>query len=89
MTAPDHAVERRGDLPVAGAERHHDPALVHLLAEPLGEAALADAGLARERRSAAVAAALDDVAGDLEQPRCARRAGDERAPGRRLSSPGA
>ena len=43
------AVERRRRAAVARAQRPHEPALVHLLADPLREAALADAGLADER----------------------------------------
>ena len=74
----DDAVERRGDLPVARAERHHQRALVDLFAEPLGEATLADAGVAGEQDEA-MAAVLGDLGRDLEQAAPLGVARDERA----------
>jgi hypothetical protein len=45
----DHAVERRRYSPVARSERDHEGPLVHLLAEPFREPALADTGFSVEQ----------------------------------------
>jgi hypothetical protein len=75
----DDAVERRGDLPIAGAQRDHQPALVHLFAEPLGEAALADAGVTGEQHEAVSGTVLGDLRGDLQEARALGVARDEGA----------